>query len=89
MLHEHVAISLEMWGLRFSYGHSVAGDAENYAYIGLYKIWGRHRDTDTTTATDAMPPGTSHRKLARGHLKAWSSIRRNKKWKSQYAVFGR
>ena len=25
----------------FAYGHSVAGEAENFAYVGLYKTWGK------------------------------------------------
>jgi hypothetical protein len=28
----------------FAYGHSVAGQAENYAYIGLYWTWGKQAD---------------------------------------------
>lgn len=27
--------------LLFAYGHSVAGQTENYAYLGLYKTWGK------------------------------------------------
>jgi hypothetical protein len=30
--------------LLFSYGHSVAGEGENYAYLGLYKTWGKKDD---------------------------------------------
>lgn len=29
--------------LLFAYGHSVAGQTENYGYLGLYKTWGRDR----------------------------------------------
>lgn len=31
------------WQLLFAYGHSVAGQTENYAYLGLYKTWGKDR----------------------------------------------
>lgn len=27
--------------LLFAYGHSVAGQTENYAYLGLYWTWGK------------------------------------------------
>jgi hypothetical protein len=30
--------------LLFAYGHSVAGQTENYAYLGLYRTWGKDRD---------------------------------------------
>jgi Putative MetA-pathway of phenol degradation len=37
----------------FCYGHSVAGQTENYAYVGMYWTWGKDKadknDTDTTT----------------------------------------
>jgi len=26
--------------LLFAYGHSIAGQTENYGYLGLYKTWG-------------------------------------------------
>jgi hypothetical protein len=31
------------WQLLFAYGHSVAGQTENYGYLGLYKTWGKDR----------------------------------------------
>ncbi|HLV94130.1 MAG TPA: transporter [Candidatus Acidoferrales bacterium] len=31
----------------FAYGHSVAGQTENYAYIGLYWTWGKEHATGT------------------------------------------
>jgi hypothetical protein len=40
--------------LLFAYGHSIAGQTENYAYLGLYKTWGRDKDSDKKSATDAM-----------------------------------
>ena len=41
--------------LLFAYGHSVAGQTENYGYLGLYKTWGK--DKGAATAADAMPLG--------------------------------
>lgn len=40
--------------LLFAYGHSVAGQTENYAYLGLYKTWGKDRDAKNKAASDAM-----------------------------------
>ncbi len=40
--------------LLFAYGHSVAGQTENYAYLGLYKTWGKDKAADKKTAGDAM-----------------------------------
>ncbi|HEX3967135.1 MAG TPA: hypothetical protein VHW70_04155 [Edaphobacter sp.] len=44
--------------LLFAYGHSIAGQTENYAYLGLYKTWGKDKDKDSETdkksAGDAM-----------------------------------
>jgi hypothetical protein len=33
--------------LLFAYGHSVAGQTENYAYFGLYKTWGKDKNADS------------------------------------------
>ena len=33
----------EGWQLLFAYGHSIAGQTEQYAYLGLYKTWGEDR----------------------------------------------
>ena len=30
----------------FCYGHSVAGQTENYAYVGMYWTWGKDKDKD-------------------------------------------
>lgn len=30
--------------LLFAYGHSIAGQTENYAYLGLYKTWGKDKN---------------------------------------------
>ena len=41
------------WQLLFAYGHSVAGQTENYAYLGLYKTWGKDREKkDAGEATE-------------------------------------
>ena len=32
----------------FAYGHSVAGQTENYAYLGLYWTWGKDDKKPTT-----------------------------------------
>jgi hypothetical protein len=37
--------------LLFAYGHSVAGQTENYSYLGLYKTWGRGGGDDEEKAT--------------------------------------
>jgi hypothetical protein len=42
--------------LLFAYGHSVAGQTENYGYLGLYKTWGKdHASTDQTSSPSAGP----------------------------------
>lgn len=33
----------EGWQFLFAYGHSIAGQTENYAYLGLYKTWGKDK----------------------------------------------
>ena len=43
------------WQLLFAYGHSVAGQTENYGYLGLYKTWGK--DKGGKSASDAMLEG--------------------------------
>ncbi len=40
--------------LLFAYGHSVAGQTENYGYLGLYKTWGKDKDHGTSSAGDGM-----------------------------------
>jgi hypothetical protein len=37
----------------FAYGHSIVGQAENYAYLGLYWTWGRQADKKDT-ASDGL-----------------------------------
>ena len=36
----------------FCYGHSVAGQTENYAYVGMYWSWGKDKDKDTGKPED-------------------------------------
>jgi hypothetical protein len=42
--------------LLFAYGHSVAGQTENYGYLGLYKTWGK----DKGAAKDQGDTGQQH-----------------------------
>lgn len=46
--------------LLFAYGHSVAGQTENYGYLGLYKTWGKDKDADQKSAVNAMASGQPH-----------------------------
>jgi hypothetical protein len=41
--------------LLFAYGHSVAGQTENYAYLGMYWTWGK--DDNKSAAQDALLAG--------------------------------
>ena len=41
--------------LLFAYGHSVAGQTENYAYLGMYWTWGK--DDKKSPAQDAFLAG--------------------------------
>lgn len=46
--------------LLFCYGHSVAGQTENYAYVGMYWTWGKDSkkpDTDRALLHEAFVPG--------------------------------
>lgn len=42
--------------LLFAYGHSIAGQTENYAYLGLYKTWGKDKGKPESAA-DALASG--------------------------------
>jgi hypothetical protein len=42
----------------FCYGHSVAGQTENYAYVGMYWTWGKD---DKKSARNVMHPGQIYR----------------------------
>jgi hypothetical protein len=55
------------WQLLFAYGHSIAGQTENYGYLGLYKTWGKDKGQDKgdKPAADASllePPPARGRK---------------------------
>ncbi len=51
--------------LLFAYGHSAAGQTENYAYLGLYKTWGQDKgkseEEHETNVRDAMLSVQPHR----------------------------
>ena len=47
--------------LLFAYGHSVAGQTETYAYLGLYKTWGKDKGADKKSAGDAMLSAQGYR----------------------------
>jgi hypothetical protein len=40
--------------LLFAYGHSIAGQTENYGYLGIYKTWGKDKDGGGKSAEQAM-----------------------------------
>ena len=46
--------------LLFAYGHSVAGQTENYGYLGLYKTWGKDRDAGGKSAGEALMDTQQH-----------------------------
>jgi hypothetical protein len=46
--------------LLFAYGHSVAGQTENYAYLGLYKTWGKDKGADKKDTADPMRSAQPH-----------------------------
>jgi hypothetical protein len=41
--------------LLFCYGHSAFGQAENYAYVGLYWTWGNKPDKTTASLASLLP----------------------------------
>jgi hypothetical protein len=43
----------------FCYGHSVAGQTENYAYIGMYLTWGKQKDNKNESHTPFMTTSSS------------------------------
>ena len=45
------------WQLLFAYGHSIAGQTENYGYLGLYKTWGKGRGAGEPTERASLPRG--------------------------------
>ena len=48
--------------LLLAYGHSVAGQTENYTYLGLYRTWGKDKGSSDKSAAAALQhclPGTT------------------------------
>ncbi len=45
----------------FCYGHSVAGQTENYAYVGMYWTWGKDKDNKKDTQGEGYFPGELNR----------------------------
>ncbi len=54
--------------LMFCYGHSVAGQTENYAYLGMYWTWGKD-------AKDAKAPGAGFLPQGLSPAAAWNGLR--------------
>jgi hypothetical protein len=52
----------ETMQLLFAYGHSIAGQTENYAYLGLYWTWGK--DDQKSGDKDAVEEKTALLKKA-------------------------
>ncbi len=40
----------------FCYGHSIAGQTENYAYVGMYWTWGKDKDTKDPPSDEGFLP---------------------------------
>ena len=45
----------------FCYGHSVAGQTENYAYVGMYWTWGKDTDDKKERPSEGYSPGPLNR----------------------------
>ncbi len=45
----------------FCYGHSVAGQTENYAYVGMYWTWGKDRGGKKEARREGLFPGRLNR----------------------------
>ena len=43
------------------YGHSVAGQTENYAYVGMYWTWGKDKDNKKEGPNEGYSPGRLNR----------------------------
>jgi hypothetical protein len=52
--------------LLFAYGHSIAGQTENYAYLGLYKTWGK-KDKDEAGQADKKTDTPNPMRSAQPH----------------------
>jgi hypothetical protein len=40
----------------FCYGHSIAGQTEKYAYVGMYWTWGNDKNPPSTGSSWLHPP---------------------------------
>ncbi|HEX5236040.1 MAG TPA: transporter [Silvibacterium sp.] len=45
--------------LLFAYGHSIVGQTENYAYLGLYKTWGKDKSSANNSAPGLLSSPTA------------------------------
>ena len=52
--------------LLFAYGHTVAGQSENYAYVGLYWTWGKPQDKDNDKDASAFNRTAPGQRWAQG-----------------------
>ena len=41
----------------FCYGHSIAGQTENYAYVGMYWTWGKDERKEKDSDSGGLFPG--------------------------------
>lgn len=46
--------------LLFAYGHSIAGQTENYGCLGLYRTWGKDGETGRKSTGDGLLPAQPH-----------------------------
>ena len=46
--------------LLFAYGHSIAGQTENYGYLGLYKTWGKDKGDPKASGAGQLTPERQH-----------------------------
>lgn len=46
--------------LLFAYGHSIAGQTENYAYLGLYKTWGKGTEDNKSDTGEQLSRTFAH-----------------------------
>jgi hypothetical protein len=52
----------------FAYGHSIVGQAENYAYVGLYWTWGKMAAEKPDTPAGALHPSGTWSQMSGGQL---------------------
>jgi hypothetical protein len=55
--HQPAALKVATHPFLFCYGHSVAGQTENYAYVGMYWTWGKDKDDKKETPNEGYFPG--------------------------------